>query len=83
MNDITNYSYPILSIQAKRSKRNFIKYVFELINLGLGKKLIFYVYVLAILILGSNLINKIIKFIKKTIGFTPSIGRSPLNEKLK
>ncbi len=75
ISDINNYSYPILSIQARRSKTEFIGYVYRLLLMGLGRKTIFFVYVALILIMGPDRLDLYIKFIKRKLGYTPSFGR--------
>ena len=73
MKDIDNYSYPIISIQSKRSKIQFLKYVFSLVRLGLGKNIFFYIYVIGILFLGKKTMDNSIKFIKEFLGYTPKL----------
>ena len=45
INEISAYSYPIISIQAKLPWWRFIVYVTDLIRLGLGRHPFFYIYV--------------------------------------
>lgn len=71
LNDISNYSYPILSIQAKKPFLKFINYVIELIKMGLGKKFLFYFYFVGIVILGTRNMDKLISFLKKIFISTP------------
>ena len=70
-NDISCYSYPIISIQANRKKGKFLKYIFSLIKLGLGKNILFYIYVFVLLFFGKNITDYFIKICKRTIGYTP------------
>lgn len=72
--DLTNYSYPFISIQAHLSKVKFFSYYRELMQLGFGKKAIFHLYFLALFILGRNNCDALIKFIKKQLGYTPKLG---------
>lgn len=72
--DISNYSYPILSIQAGKSFWTFTKYCYSLARLGMGKSLMFYFYYIALVLLGPKKTNDIIVRIKNKIGHTPSIG---------
>lgn len=75
VSDITNYSFPILAIQGNREFLEFLRYVHRLINIGLGKKPIFYIYTGLILILGPQRLNSLIRLIKQKIGHTPRLGR--------
>lgn len=72
--DIGNYSYPILSIQAKQSKLVFLKYSFELACMGFWKNKFFYLYFFSLLFLGSNRVDSVIQCLKRRIGYTPVIG---------
>ncbi len=72
--DISNYSYPILAIQAGRSFWIFTKYCFSLARLGMAKSMMFYFYYFALVILGAKRTNDIIVKIKNRIGHTPAIG---------
>jgi hypothetical protein len=74
LTDIGNYSYPILSIQAKQSKLVFLKYVYGLASMGFWKNKIFYLYFFSLLILGPDRVDRVIQYIKNYIGHTPVIG---------
>ena len=73
--DIGNYSYPILSIQARQPLGVFLKYCYGLARMGFWKSGMFYVYALALLVLGTRGSDWIIGFIKKKLGRTPQLGR--------
>lgn len=75
LSDIGAYSYPILSIQANKSKYVFLRYGIDLAKLGLWKHPLFYVYFSLLLILGVNGSDSLIKWIKKSLGYTPRLGR--------
>lgn len=75
LNDIGNYSYPILAIQAKRPFREFVRYVIAIGKLGLWKNKYFYLYVLAIAVLGTSGTDRAIRVIKRTLGYTPKLGQ--------
>lgn len=75
LKDIGNYSYPILSIQAKRSLSVFLRYSYKLAQLGFWKNAKFYLYVLSLLILGPERMDHVINRIKNKLGFTPVFGR--------
>ena len=72
--DIGNYLYPILSIQAMQPFPVFLKYSFGLAKMGFWKSKMFYVYFMAILLLGTHCVDTMIRWIKKRLGHTPSIG---------
>ncbi|MCM0605483.1 MAG: glycosyltransferase family 2 protein [Xanthomonadaceae bacterium] len=72
--DIANYSYPILSIQSKRSLGTFLNYGFTLARMGFWKNHYFWAYFLSLLILGESRMNALIVFIKKRLGYTPTLG---------
>ena len=74
LRDIGNYSFPILSIQAKRSLPVFIKYTFEIARLGLWKSPLFHLYFISLLVIGPKYSNLIINFIKNRLGYTPRFG---------
>ena len=73
--DIGNYSYPILSIQARQPFGVFLKYCYGLARMGFWKSRMFYVYALALLVLGARGSDRVIGFIKKKLGRTPVLGR--------
>jgi abequosyltransferase len=75
LQDIGNYSYPILSIQAERSLPVFLRYSYKLAQLGFWKNARFYLYVLSLLLLGPKRMDHLISLIKNKLGFTPVFGR--------
>ncbi len=72
--DISNYSYPVLAIQSRRPLPVFVKYSFGLARMGFWKSGMFFVYFLAILLLGAGRIEKLIRLIKRRLGHTPTLG---------
>jgi abequosyltransferase len=74
LRDLSNYSYPILSVQADKPFAEFFKYYAALIRLGFGRKPLFHAYFLAILILGTKRMEGMIAWIKGKLGHTPVIG---------
>jgi len=74
--DLANYSFPLLDIQRKRSFLSFIPYGFKLAKLGFWKHSIFWVYFIALVILGSTFCNFTIRCIKNLLGHTPQLGFS-------
>jgi glycosyltransferase involved in cell wall biosynthesis len=74
LKDIANYSYPILAIQSRRSLQDYVKYSFALAKMGFGTSGMFYAYFFAILLLGTNRVDALIRLIKQHFGYTPTIG---------
>jgi len=72
--DIGNYSYPILSIQAKRPLGVFLKYGVALAKLGLWRSPLFHLYFIILLLLGPDCSDSIIRMIKQRLGHTPRFG---------
>ncbi len=75
LRDIGNYLYPILAIQAQRPLPVFCKYAYQLARMGFWKCGMFYPYFLSILLLGTKRVDAIILFIKKKLGYTPTLGK--------
>jgi abequosyltransferase len=73
--DLANYSYPLLSIQARQPKSIFFGYGWSLVRMGFGRYPLFWVYWLSILMLGTNRMDRMIVWIKKKLGYTPSLGK--------
>ena len=71
--DIARYCYPILSIQANRPLKIYIKYIFKLAKLGFWRFPFFYIYFLCLLFLGTSRMDSIIIFIKNKLGYTPKL----------
>lgn len=72
--DIGNYAYPILSIQAKRPLRVFVKYGLALAKLGLWRAPLFHVYFITLLLIGPDRADRVINTIKRRLGHTPRFG---------
>lgn len=75
LSDIGAYSYPILSIQADKPKSVFFRYGVDLSKLGLWRYPLFYVYFSLLLILGVRKTDNLIKWVKKSLGYTPRLGQ--------
>lgn len=73
-NDIGSYSYPILAIQAGRSKKVFWQYGIALTRMGFWRTPLFHVYFVALLLLGPILMDAVIIWIKGRLGYTPRLG---------
>ena len=74
LKDLSNYSYPILAVQADKPLGVFIQYYFSLIRLGFGRQILFHAYFFAILILGVKRMELVISLIKRRLGHTPALG---------
>ena len=74
LRDISNYSYPVLAVQAEKPLREFAGYYVALIKLGFGRHLLFHAYFFSILLLGTERVEKIIAWIKRRLGYTPVLG---------
>lgn len=73
--DLGRYSYPLLEIQAGRLTRGeFRKYARSLAALGLGSSWAFRAYYSALLCLGPNVPNALIRSAKRLLGRTPNLG---------
>jgi hypothetical protein len=71
--DISKYSYPVLSIQRDKGIINFLGYVKKLNQLGFGTTIYYYAYVVALIILGKRICDKLIYILKKILGKTPQL----------
>jgi glycosyltransferase involved in cell wall biosynthesis len=72
--DIANYSYPILAIQRHRPMWLFVRYWLSLSRLGFGRHALFHVYFIALLLFGTKWTEAIIVLIKRRLGYTPALG---------
>ena len=77
--DIGSYSYPILSIQANRSKTVFISYAIKLGVIGFWQFPLFHFYFFSLLFLGRKNTDTLIKMVKDRLGYTPRLGRGRRN----
>lgn len=70
--ELSKYSYPILSIQRKRGLRAFIEYIRLLDReVGINRTLHYYVYAAALILLGEGLCDRLIVRFKRVLGRTP------------
>lgn len=72
--DYSRYSYPVLAIQTDKPTGVFLRYALDLHRLGFGRSRMFYVYCLALLLLGRRNTERIIQLIKRRLGYTPNLG---------
>ncbi|MEO5333095.1 MAG: glycosyltransferase family 2 protein [Magnetococcus sp. YQC-5] len=75
LRDIANYSYPLLAIQSGQPLTVFVHYLWELARMGLGWYLLFWGYALSILLLGTRRVDRLIRWIKGFLGYTPTLGK--------
>ena len=71
--DMSRYSYPILSIQRKRGRRVFKEYALRLREIGLDSTMYFNVYYALLYIFGERFCDLGIRCIKRIIGRTPKL----------
>ena len=72
--DLANYSFPFIVVQADRPRRVFAGYCWRLARMGFGRYPLFYVYIVALLVLGPANVWRVIRLIKRRIGHTPVLG---------
>ena len=72
--DLGNYSYPLLSIQAKKPINVFFKYAYNLFKLGFWKCPLFYGYFFLLVTFGVKRVDKLIAGVKRRCGGTPLLG---------
>lgn len=72
-NDISKYAYPVLSIQRKRGRKEFINYHHRLQRLGIANTIYYYIYYWGLFLLGEKICNRIIRGIKRLLGRTPKL----------
>lgn len=72
--DLSKYAYPFLSIQRKRGRREFLKYVIQLAReTRLNQTWHYYFYSTALWLVGEKLCDKGIVWAKRLIGHTPRL----------
>ncbi|MCG2659080.1 MAG: hypothetical protein L6437_02390, partial [Kiritimatiellae bacterium] len=71
---LSRYSYPFLSIQRKRGRREFLKYAIQLAReTRLNQTWHYYFYSAALWLFGEQLCDTGIVYLKKMIGHTPRL----------
>lgn len=71
--DMSKYSYPILSYLMQIGRINMLRCAREMIKIGLGRSMYFYVYIVGLLFLGTRNCDRLIVFIKHRLGHTPHL----------
>lgn len=74
LRDIGNYSYPVLAIQADKPLAVFARYARDLGRLGLWRSPLFHLYFAALVTLGPKRVERIVQWVKKRLGHTPTLG---------
>lgn len=69
--EFSKYSYPVLSIQRRAGIKNFLEYAKKLKVIGIDNSIYYYIYFVALLLLGEQRCNSIIVRIKRLLGRTP------------
>jgi hypothetical protein len=72
--DLATYSLPVLAIQSKRLKREFIGYGWSLARRGFWRSGYFWLYFASLLFLGERKVNALVVLIKRRLGYTPALG---------
>jgi hypothetical protein len=80
--DMANYSYPLLSVQSRKSFLLFFKYYISLSKKGFWNNIYFHIYYFSLLILGVNRCTKIIIWIKNRLNYTPVLGKISRGKKI-
>jgi len=75
VSDLDNYSYPLLNVQRDKGVLIFSKYTINLIKVGFGRSVYFYIYYFILLLFGNKISQKLINFFKIALGKTPKLGR--------
>lgn len=71
--ELSKYSYPLLSFTRNEGLPQFFNHSLRLVKKGLATSVYFYVYFFALLFLGSNVCNAVIRRIKSKLGRRPSL----------
>lgn len=71
--DMSKYFYPSLAIQREKGLKEFIRYVKELNKIGFNVTVYYYIYAMALILLGKNNCDSMIVFLKKILGKTPKL----------
>lgn len=71
--DMSKYFYPSLAVQRNKGLKAFMGYVKELNKIGFNASVYYYIYVIALVLLGKENCDNIIRILKKIIGKTPKL----------
>ena len=70
---MSKYFYPSLAIQREKGLKEFLRYVKELNKIGFNCTVYYYIYIVALIILGKNICDSTIVYLKKLLGKTPKL----------
>lgn len=71
--DMSKYFYPSLAIQREKGFKEFFRYVKELNKIGFNCTIYYYIYLIALIILGKSICDKVIVTLKSFLGKTPKL----------
>ena len=71
--DMSKYSYPILAYLQQIGRAQMLRCAWEMIKIGMGKSIYFYIYILGLFVLGKSNCDRIIAGIKAKMGRTPAL----------
>lgn len=71
--NMSKYSYPSISIQWDKGRKNYKRYVRELRKIGMDKSFYFEFYNIGLLFFGKNFCDKLIRLIKSILGRRPNL----------
>lgn len=71
--NMSKYSYPSLSIQWEKGRKEYKRYIQELRKIGFDSSLYFEIYNIGLLLFGKKFCDQIIRVIKKTLGRRPNL----------
>lgn len=71
--NMSKYSYPTISIQWEKGRKEYKRYVRELRKIGMDKSFYFEIYNLSLLFFGKTFCDNFIRFVKKLLGRRPNL----------
>ncbi len=71
--NMSKYSYPSLSIQREKGRKEYNRYISELRKIGFDSSVYFEIYNIGLLIFGKKRCDKIIRLIKRILGRRPNL----------
>lgn len=71
--NMSKYSYPSISIQWDKGRKEYKRYVVELRKIGMDKSFYFEIYNIGLLFFGRKFCDKVIRLIKNILGRRPKL----------
>lgn len=71
--NMSKYSYPSLSIQWEKGRKEYKRYIKELRKIGFDSSVYFEIYNIGLLLFGKNFCDGTIRFIKRSLGRRPKL----------